>query len=77
MKPGDMVRFVGDRSCIGVVLSISPIPDAHRDSAGIEPINAVAVLWNECPGLLGGGARRVADVVEDHLEVVCPHLVAL
>jgi hypothetical protein len=53
MKPGDMVWFVGDRSCIGVVLSISPIPDTYRDSAGIEPINAVAVLWNECPGLLG------------------------
>lgn len=65
-----MVRFVGDRSCIGVVLSTSPRANTYRDSMGIDPVHTVTVLWNEARPVVFGGTGPISEVIEDLLELI-------
>ena len=70
MKIGDMVAYYENQKYVGVVLSLSIIPNYFHDSGGKEPVWKCEVLWSGDvpPHLVGNGMIR--SIPMDMLEVL-------
>lgn len=74
-KPGDLVVYQITHSSDGlhgIVLSVTRSPGAFRDSAGLDPVYILEVLWDrDVPRWMGEGRiASVTDSVVNHLEEV-------